>query len=434
MSKHNDDIEKYLKGELTEAQRHALERRALDDPFLADALEGGEQLSADVFVQDVVELNKKIHKAKSSFWIWPLRIAAGLTLIAVSSYIIWKTAETTEATQPIAFEKHEPVVSVPETSEPGVSASEKVAPTVQPSISETKERATAESKTSQSGYSATADAKQLETTSTPIIIQPNERKDLAEVSEDFDQIAEEKPTEKKTFDDKAEEKVAAKPGETRAKKEALAPQTQLPARSALTQQTRIVKGKVTAAEDGEALPGVNVIIKGTTIGTVTNELGQYEILVPDTYPVLQYSYIGLTSTEVTAGSSDEINVAMTLDATQLSEVVISGYGQPSLPYTLTVDLAHPQNGYRLYKQYLQQNVRYPEEAIIKNVEGKVRVEFTVEANGTLTNFKVLKGIGSGCDEELIRLIKDGPTWVPTKKDNAPVQDKARIELRFKLPK
>jgi protein TonB len=50
----------------------------------------------------------------------------------------------------------------------------------------------------------------------------------------------------------------------------------------------------------------------------------------------------------------------------------------------------------------------------------------------LTNFIILRGIGGGCDEELIRLIKEGPKWIPTKKDNVPVQDKAKVRLKFEL--
>jgi hypothetical protein len=46
----------------------------------------------------------------------------------------------------------------------------------------------------------------------------------------------------------------------------------------------------------------------------------------------------------------------------------------------------------------------------------------------------LKGIGYGCDEEVIRLIKEGPRWVPTRKNKEPVRDKVKVRLRFALPK
>jgi len=129
-------------------------------------------------------------------------------------------------------------------------------------------------------------------------------------------------------------------------------------------------------------------------------------------------------------------VQLSMDVTQLSEVVTVGYGVQSAGESSppTVDMTHPESGNRSFKQYLERNIRYPEQARINKVEGRVTVQFTVETDGSLTNFIVLRGIGSGCDEELIRLIKEGPKWIPTKKDNVPVQDKAKVRLKFQLPR
>jgi hypothetical protein len=64
MSDYRNDIEKYVKGELTPAERNALERKALHDPFLADALEGAEQLSAIDFSKDIDSLSSKLISKK----------------------------------------------------------------------------------------------------------------------------------------------------------------------------------------------------------------------------------------------------------------------------------------------------------------------------------------------------------------------------------
>jgi hypothetical protein len=61
------------------------------------------------------------------------------------------------------------------------------------------------------------------------------------------------------------------------------------------------------------------------------------------------------------------------------------------------------------------------------------VQFTVGANSELNEFKVLKGIGSGCEEELIRIIKEGPAWSPTRQNNQPVSDKVKIRFKFDIP-
>ena len=87
-----------------------------------------------------------------------------------------------------------------------------------------------------------------------------------------------------------------------------------------------VSGKVTSEEDGEELPGVNVLVKGTAIGTVTDVNGNYRIEVPDAASVLVFSSIGFLSREVTVGNQTEINVILPPDVKSLEEVVVVGYG------------------------------------------------------------------------------------------------------------
>ena len=91
MADYKHDIDKYLRGEMTPAEMNALEKKALQDPFLADALEGAQQLSPGDFAKDLNHLqhalNTRIQK-RSIGWIWFGRIAAGLLLLAVSTYVI----------------------------------------------------------------------------------------------------------------------------------------------------------------------------------------------------------------------------------------------------------------------------------------------------------------------------------------------------------
>jgi hypothetical protein len=94
----------------------------------------------------------------------------------------------------------------------------------------------------------------------------------------------------------------------------------------LQAQDRVIRGKVTAVEDGSPLPGVNVVVKGTTIGTSTDADGNYSISVPSSASVLVFSFIGLMEQEVEIGARTVIDVQMKPDVTQLSEIVITGYG------------------------------------------------------------------------------------------------------------
>ncbi|MEQ9164801.1 MAG: carboxypeptidase-like regulatory domain-containing protein, partial [Fulvivirga sp.] len=73
-------------------------------------------------------------------------------------------------------------------------------------------------------------------------------------------------------------------------------------------QERTVTGKITSVDDGEALPGVNVVLKGTTIGTVTDFDGNYTLSISDQNAVLVFSFIGLATEEVAVGARSVIDV------------------------------------------------------------------------------------------------------------------------------
>ncbi|MEL7147544.1 MAG: SusC/RagA family TonB-linked outer membrane protein, partial [Bacteroidota bacterium] len=95
--------------------------------------------------------------------------------------------------------------------------------------------------------------------------------------------------------------------------------------SALAQE-RTVSGTVTSASDGSGLPGVNVILKGTSKGAITDIDGNYKLVVPADGGTLQFSFIGLKPVEVEIGARSVIDVAMDEDVETLSEVVVTGYG------------------------------------------------------------------------------------------------------------
>src|SRR5690606_27475119 len=83
-------------------------------------------------------------------------------------------------------------------------------------------------------------------------------------------------------------------------------------------QERTVTGTVTSAEDGSPLPGVNVLLKGTTTGTATDVNGSYSILAPSSGGTLVFTFIGYQTQEIEIGSQSTINVAMESDVTQLT--------------------------------------------------------------------------------------------------------------------
>ncbi|MFD2035299.1 SusC/RagA family TonB-linked outer membrane protein [Belliella marina] len=96
--------------------------------------------------------------------------------------------------------------------------------------------------------------------------------------------------------------------------------------SSLHAQQLTVSGKVTSQEDGGPLPGVSILVQGTTIGAVTDIDGTYTIQVPAGVETLEFSYIGFVRQNIAIRNRSTINVEMAPDISQLSEVVVTAFG------------------------------------------------------------------------------------------------------------
>lgn len=85
----------------------------------------------------------------------------------------------------------------------------------------------------------------------------------------------------------------------------------------------------------------------------------------------------------------------------------------------------------LYK-YLAENIKYPQMAKESGIQGRVFVTFVVERDGSVTDVRVLRGIGGGCDEEAIRVVKGMPRWTPGKQRGKSVRVQYNLPVKFTL--
>ncbi len=454
MNKWEDEIRRYHNGEMTPEEQHALEKLALSDPFLYEALEGAGSISEKDFSNDLTELTfrikestqerwnetglaaaspmraasekeiyllPKLEKKTTNRWIWPLRIAASVTLLVAVYFAITPLFDNQEKqlaqqTTKGLEESKESVMTdttVEKTDELLVIADQKV--NDQPDSKSKKPSEVIKPvdevlvSPSVAGVPAIADRGEAE------------KENITE-----DHVAE--AIEESVV-------VAADFKQAEMKKEsAQAAGAKRSVQSLITTQ-KTIQGKVLSAEDGTPLPGVNIVVKGTTTGTVTDMQGNYQLISSTPDPTLVYSFIGLQSQEVKSNNQEVVNVNLQSDVSQLSEVVVTGYspmkddanGEP------VIKLAEPAGGRRAYDKYLKNSLRYPQQALDNQVKGRVTIQFTVHADGSLDEFNILKGLGYGCDEEVIRLVKDGPTWSPTTEDNVAVESEVRVRVKFALP-
>ncbi|MBX2894988.1 MAG: TonB family protein [Cyclobacteriaceae bacterium] len=439
------DIQRYLRGEMTPAEQHALEKAALSDPFLAEALEGLSNLTEAELSEDLESISaelenqtehvwqmpaasakRNISKAEASMaadqyepaipkavskpkinW-WPLRVAA-LLIVLIGGYLIVPRL-LTKPKEELALQQElkpeAPAAGLTDTTvvENSLPDEKTINETTSQSIALSKEKTLTKSVAGRKDSLANSTLKELAAgeqvvTVTEAPLTAKQADESIEVTDAF----------KKEAQPELRSKVAAVPN--------------------------IIRGKVVAEEDQTPLPGVNVLIKGTTIGAVTDINGHYQITSNLANVTLQYSFIGLQTEEIIVKQPGEINVEMKTDVSQLSEVVITGYSPHGADPNRepVIKLAQPAGGLRAYDKYLKNSLRYPQQALERNVKGRVTVSFTVHTDGSVNEFNVLKGLGFGCDEEVIRLVKDGPKWSPTTQDGEPVESEVRVKVKFAPP-
>ncbi len=96
--------------------------------------------------------------------------------------------------------------------------------------------------------------------------------------------------------------------------------------------------------------------------------------------------------------------------------------------------ARPVTGEDGFKSYIQTNLRYPEPARQLQVSGSVTVSFRVNTDSTLSDFRIIKGVRYDMNQEAIRLLKEGPAWIPARQNSKPVSDRKTITIPFELNK
>ena len=101
-------------------------------------------------------------------------------------------------------------------------------------------------------------------------------------------------------------------------------------------------------------------------------------------------------------------------------------------FTIVEDQPEFPGGIGAFYKYVATNLRYPAQARRMGIAGKVFVQFVVEKDGRLTDVQILKGIGAGCDEEALRVIKKSKAWKPGRQRGRPVKVRMIIPINFRL--
>ena len=91
-----------------------------------------------------------------------------------------------------------------------------------------------------------------------------------------------------------------------------------------------------------------------------------------------------------------------------------------------------EGGMQNFYRFMSKNIKYPSQATRMGIEGRVFIQFVVEKDGSLSNFNLVKGIGAGCDEEAIRVMKLVPNFLPGKQGDVRVPVRMVVPIYFNL--
>ncbi len=157
---------------------------------------------------------------------------------------------------------------------------------------------------------------------------------------------------------------------------------------------------------------------------------------PPPPPPIEQPIIEEIPDEVEIEEKIEVNFDVDVkEETVIKEVVIADapvVEKADEIFDVVENAPNPPGGMEGWNKYLSNNLKYPTQARRMGIEGTVYVVFVVNTDGSIQDVEILRGIGGGCDEEALRVVKNAPKWEPGKQRGRPVRVRMRLPIRFKL--
>jgi protein TonB len=141
------------------------------------------------------------------------------------------------------------------------------------------------------------------------------------------------------------------------------------------------------------------------------------------------SKLSVSAADVQGNSTDTSAIDISDLQVDQSNVVEEAYEKP---FTIVEQMPEFPGGTESMMKFIASNVKYPAMARETGISGNVFVSFVVNKNGEISNVKVLRGIGGGCDEEAIRVVRSMPAWIPGKQNGKPVPVQFNLPIKFVL--
>ncbi|MBS1666425.1 MAG: carboxypeptidase-like regulatory domain-containing protein [Bacteroidetes bacterium] len=437
------DIQKYLEGKLSPTEMHAMEKAALEDPFLADAIEGMQGTGNDAFNKGAeelkVRLEKRIHQKENKglilgFKSWQRMAAAIIILIGGVTVIYNYTLSGRNNENKVAVQKEKTVVDsvIPGNNKTVIAADSIAAGSV--AINDKK----TESPKSISRERAALPSVRKEEHPEEVKSE-SEKKQVAVAS-----AAKMAPVTDHETNKKTDIIIEADSVKSNADIAGAAPVNSLQGKipgvvitKSRSSNNRFIQGKV-VDNNNQPISGATVTLKGKKTGTSTDANGLFKLNSNshDTITNVVVNSIGYETADVALNNNTTNNkVKLQPNNSPLSEVVVTGYGikkddddyvEPGFDKKEKEPFykAEPTIGWDAFNDYINGHKKInTADSLIK---GKEIISFMVDSSNQLSSFKIKKSLSPTHDAEAIRLVKEGPTWKLLRKK------KARITLAIKF--
>jgi TonB family protein len=432
------DIEQYLAGNLSSQQMHAIEKAALNDPFLAEAMEGYEAVKDKEWNNQLVALREEIsnkgavakviplHKTKHNWWkaaAAVIIIGAGASLPFILNKDKKEDADKIEIAQTVPVTKDSVIqidipspASVTQSLNPSASASKEDKKAIVGTVAqvETKTSKTESGIILEPGApvlkpAAPIASDEKRANDKVIATAPTANGNQANASENADVVREMNAEKNKSADkqnNEAETILARQrsQGAATAKKEALL--------------NNFFTAQVVAA-DNTPLPFTNISIKKENFGTYADAKGMVRLVSTDSVLNIEVRSVGYQpKIFALRNNQTQTKIILQEEEVALKDRKIIGNTtarkfQQSRRAMLLKDSAvnvEPADGWDNYNTYVANNLDIPESALNNYRHGEVELSFDVKANGTVSNIRVNKSLGAEYDEAAKRLIQEGPQW------------------------
>jgi TonB family protein len=149
-------------------------------------------------------------------------------------------------------------------------------------------------------------------------------------------------------------------------------------------------------------------------------------------PLVMQLVVPISFSQITTGDDAKKFIQRVGLPSELVNDEVKNTGEKQKPFVVVDKPPQFPGGEEGRMQYLTDNIDYPKQARDEGIQGTVYVTFIVEADGSITNVKVLRGIGGGCDEEAVEVVEKMPDWEPGKKDGEAVRTQFNMPIRFTL--